>query len=325
MAVQLVQRLLSPSGGIVLEVCRGLWMLQALKELTSREDIQALDKSLLVQHERLEGELDARLSVTAAGSAVANAVAQMNERERHNFQLQAAQQRQQVLTQSTWDLRQLLCWQQQALAKLQVPGFEEGPTSIDEESLQLQSQICQYLHSAFYIRNRMGSEPHETMLKSQLKKLLRDQQEGGVGSSRNSPKMSRLSPIPPPPSFNNSNMSNMMMPMPMQQLPPQYNAYPPQQQQQQLMQPQLQPMLMGMPPQQYNAYHAQQQHQQGMMMYGQQQPPPMMMMHQQQLQQQQPYIMQQQQQQHLQLPPLPPNQPQPPPYGGPPQYPYYQQ
>jgi hypothetical protein len=307
LAEQLVERLLSPSGGIVLEVCRALWTLQSLKEHESQASIAALDKHLMAEHERLESELDARLSVAGA---VSNAVSQMNERERQNFQVQADAQRQHVLNQTAWDFRQLLCWQQQALAKLDVPGFKEGPT-VDASALQLQSQICQYLHSAFYIRNRMGSEPHETMLRSQLKKLQKEQQEGASRSPKvshaSSPvPMVRHSPIPPP-SYNN-NVGGIMVPMQPQQV--NYNPYPPQQ-------PQLQAM-MGMPPQ--HAYAPLQG------MYGQ--PPPMMMMQQQQQQHQQhPYMQQLQQMPLPPLPPLPPNQPQPPPYygGQQQQYPYYQQ
>lgn len=309
LAVHLVERLLSPSGGVVLEVCRALWTLQALKEQESWESIVALDKSLVAEHERLESELDARLSIAGA---VSNAVSQMNQRERHNFQINAGQQRQHVLNQSAWSFRQLLCWQQQALATLDVPGFEEGPT-VDAAALQLQSQICQYLHSAFYIRNRMGSEPHETMLRSQLKKLQKEQEgcrSPKQASTTNSvPMVRQHSPLPPP-SYNSHNImtgGNLMMPImqPQQQHLQQqqqtsYNPYPPQQQ------PPLQqqPMMMGM-----HTYAPQG------MLYGQQQQPPMMMMQQQQL-----YLPPQ-----LPLPPLPPSQPQPPPYGGQPQYPYYQQ
>jgi len=181
----------------VLEVCRGLWALQALHEQESQTALEAVDQTLLQQYERVESDLEARLSV--AGNA-AEAVAQMNERERHNFEQNARQQRQTVLTKSAWELRQVLCWQQQMLAKLQVPGFEEGPT-VDDSSLQFQSLICQYLHSAFFIRNKMGASPHETMLKSQLKKLTKEQQGGGgsrspMGGSSPVPPMRQHSPVP---------------------------------------------------------------------------------------------------------------------------------
>lgn len=204
MAVQLVERLLSSSGSLVLEVCRGLWALQGFREQECDRALESVDATLLQQHERLESELEARWSV--AGAA-ADAVRQMNDRERHNFQTNARQQRQQILTQSAWELRLVLCWQQLILAKLQVPGFEEGPT-VDDASLQFQSLIGQYLHSAFFIRNKMGAAPHESMLKSQLTKLKREQESVGARSPMggNSPLPSSrrhpVSPVPPPSSYN---------------------------------------------------------------------------------------------------------------------------
>jgi hypothetical protein len=173
---------------------------------------------LASEHERLESELDARLSM--AGMEMSEAVALMNDRERQISLHQANQQRQQLVYQSAWDFRQLLCLQQQVLSQLDVPGFEDGPT-VDAETLQLQSYLCQYLHSAFYIRNRMGSEPHESMLKSQLKKLLREQEQQQSSSGGQSPKISvtaspvnRNSPVPPnfhPQQYNTSMNSNPPM------------------------------------------------------------------------------------------------------------------
>jgi hypothetical protein len=214
LAVRLVQRLLHPSGGVVLEVCRALWMLQGLQEQSKYDAFSTLDARLVAEHERLESELNARLSV--AGTEMSEAVAMMNDRERQIAHHQANQQRQQLVYQSAWDARQLLCLQQQLLAQLDVPGFEDGP-SVDAETLQLQSYLCQYLHSAFYIRNRMGSEPHESMLKSQLKKLLREQEQQQSSAGGHSPKMSgtlspvnRNSPVPLP--FHQQQYSSSMNP-----------------------------------------------------------------------------------------------------------------
>lgn len=203
MAVRLVERLLTPSGSLVLEVCRGLWAWQGLwEQICGDGALDALDQTLLAQHEQLENELEARRSV--AGGA-ADAVRQMNERERHNFQTNAQQQREQILTRNAWELRRVLCGQQLMLAQLQVPGFEEGPT-VDDASLQYQSRIGQYLHSAFFIRTKMGAAPHETMLKSQLTKLKREQESGGTHSPKggNSPLPLRHRPVSPvpPPSYN---------------------------------------------------------------------------------------------------------------------------
>jgi len=300
LAIPLIERLLETSGSLVLEVCRGLWALQALKEQESHRALAALDKTLLKEHERVESELDARLSVAGAAS---DAVRQMNDRERHSFQMNAGQRRQNVLTTVAWELRKVLCWQQQILAKLQVPGFEEGPT-VDDSSLQFQSQICQYLHSAFFIRNKMGASPHETMLKSQLRKLKKEQQGGGsrspMGGSSPVPPMRQQSPVPPP-AYNLGTQQHQPPPVIMQ-APPQgaYNYPPPPLQQQ--------PIMGGMPPQ--YMHHPQQYGQQTPMMMG---PPPG----------------------SQGLPPLPPNQQQPPPpppppgsYGGQQQQqypPYYHQ
>lgn len=310
MAVQLVERLLTPSSGsLVLEVCRGLWALQGVKEQECQSALETLDRSLLAQHERLEAELEARLSVAEA--AVADAVRQMNDRERHSFQSNAVQQRQQVLTHGAWELRKVLCWQQTLLAKLDVPGFEEGPT-VDDSSLQFQSFICQYLHSAFFIRNKMGVAPHESMLKSQLKKLKREQ-EGGTRSP-----MGGSSPVPP---------MRKQSPVP----PPVYNLGTPQQQQQQ------QPIMMQQQQQGYSYAPPIPQHQQqqpmmataagtGLPQYMPQQPPYGMMMG---MPQQQPGLPPLPPTGRSQQPPLPP--PPPPPQqggytGGGGQYPpYYQQ
>ena len=197
MAVQLAERLLAPSGSLVLEVCRGLWALQGFREQACGDGaLEVLDQTLLAQHEQLESELEARLSVAGAAT---DAVRQMNDRERHNFQTNAQHQREQILTQSAWELRRVLCCQQLILAKLQVPGFEEGPT-VDDSSLQYQSLIGQYLHSAFFIRNKMGAAPHESMLKSQLTKLKREQEGTRSPMGGNSPLPLRhrpVSPVPP--------------------------------------------------------------------------------------------------------------------------------
>lgn len=329
LAVKIVQRLLSPSGGIVLEICRALWMIHGLFEQSQYDTFYNFDSKIQNEHERLESELEARLSV--AGTGMSEAVTLMNERERTIFHHQANQQRQQLVNQSAWVFRQLLYLQQVVLCKLDIPGFEDGPT-VDAESLLLQSYICQYIHSAFYIRNRMGSEPHESMLRSQLKKLLREQeqqQQNGHSPKMNSVKTSSTSPMLQPTTQHQQQYTATPMIQQMQNQP--YNAYQQQQvyPQQQLQTQPMMTMVManGMPQQQ------QQYPQNTAMMYSQ----PMMM------QQQSQFMLPQQQQQQLmssylpmaqqqpqygqpQLPPLPP----PPHYNGlqPPQMqypPYYQQ
>ena len=309
LAVKIVQRLLSPSGGIVLEICRALWMIHGLFEQSQYDTFYTFDTKLQNEHERLESELEARLSV--AGTGMSEAVTLMNERERTIFHHQANQQRQQLVNQSAWAFRQLLYLQQVVLCKLDMPGFEDGPT-VDAESLLLQSYVCQYIHSAFYIRNRMGSEPHESMLRSQLKKLIREQeqqQQRGLSPKINPVTTASASPMLLPTSQHPQQYTATPMIPQLHNQP--YNAY--QQQQQQVypqQQMQTQPMMAmtmanGMPQQQqYPLTTA--------MMYSQH---PMMTQQQQQSQfmlpQQQPsYIPMAQQQQYGQQPqlPLPPPQ-----------------
>ena len=340
LAIKIVQRLLSPSGSIVLEICRALWMIHGLFEQSQYDTFYAMDTKLQNESDRLESELEARLSV--AGTGMSQAVSLMNDRERSIFHHQANQQRQQLVNQSAWAFRQLLYLQQVVLSKLDIPGFEDGPT-VDAESLLLQSYICQYIHSAFYIRNRMGSEPHESMLRSQLKKLLREQEQQlhiGIQSPKINPvsHVNRNSPMLLPPASQQSQqqyVSNPMIP-PAQNIPQYNNAYQqPQMYSQQTQQVQPMMMTMMMPP-----GISQQQHQYtSAMMYA---PPSMMnmppqsqqqfMVPQQQQQQYLPISQQQQQQQQYLQSQLPP----PPPYGGiqPPQQqqqppmqypPYYQQ
>lgn len=169
LALAVIERLLSLSGSLLLDICRGLWTLTALKEKEAKVSIDMLDKTMLTESERLDANLEARLSV--AGAAF-GAVQQMNNSERQAFQSTCSQQRQSLLSGIAWEFRQLLCVQQQVLTKLDVPGFE-GPT-VDTSAIQLQSSICSFLHSAFYLRKRIGDVPHEGMLKSQAERLRRD-------------------------------------------------------------------------------------------------------------------------------------------------------
>jgi hypothetical protein len=169
LALAVIERLLTSSGSLLLDICRGLWTLTALKEKEAKVSIDMLDKTMLTESERLDANLEARLSV--AGAAF-GAVQQMNNSERHAFQSTCSQQRQSLLSGIAWEFRQLLCVQQQVLTKLDVPGFE-GPT-VDTSTIQLQSSICSFLHSAFYLRKRISDVPHEGMLKSQAERLRRD-------------------------------------------------------------------------------------------------------------------------------------------------------
>jgi hypothetical protein len=290
-----------------------LWILQALKEQDVMRRIESYDQNVCQENDRIEGELDARLSVAGA---VADAVRLMNDRERQSFRASAVQKRQSLITDLAWEFRQLLYWQQMALAKLLVPGMEEGPT-VDSNALHLQSQVCRYLHSAFYIRNRMGVEPHEAVLKNQLKKLQKDLSSSDMVNPSQSPKLSegvtttvpplaRYSPLPPPANVashpaaasqatmsKSSSVFPSQLPPPPPPLPPHFN-FPMTMQQP----PPTQPVMGVM-----NSFSSctQQPPQHMMMMNMPTTPHP---------------ALQQQQQQHL-LPPLPPPLPPPPRQSGP--------
>lgn len=152
--------------------------------------------------EELDKRLETRLSVAGAASS---AVQQMNENERNAFQQSCFQQREDVLNSIAWDFRkvrnacrgrqhsqstwfphkntrfsqlQVLCAQQQILTTLRIPGFD-GPT-IDTSELELQKRLCSYLHSAFYLRSRIGEAAHEAMLKSQAERLKKDVESASV-------------------------------------------------------------------------------------------------------------------------------------------------
>lgn len=197
LALSLIQRLLQPSGAIVLEVCRSLWMLTSLKEHQAQKALQKFDETVRGELDKMNARLDERLSV--AGPAEA-AVRLMNETERSAFQTSCNQQRQHVLNGIAWEFRQLLWVQQQLLTKLKVPGFDG--TTVEAAELDFQSRVCSYLHSAFYLRKRIGESAHVNMLKSQAERL----KQASVG---------RYSPVPPaagrytpPPSSMPSSMGN---------------------------------------------------------------------------------------------------------------------
>jgi hypothetical protein len=102
---------------------------------------------------------------------------------------------------------------------------------VDASALKLQSQICMYLHSAFYLRKRIGDAPHVSMLEKQairldkeLEQMLQEEQhhqDQQFGGGSNLP----LPPPPPPQTGNAYDYSYQQQPM--AGLPP-----PPQQQQQ---------------------------------------------------------------------------------------------
>ena len=195
-ALLVIQRLLEPSGSIVLEVCRAMWMLTAIKEQQSKKALTRFDETVQSEYEKLNAKLDERLSVAGAAEA---AVRQMNETERHSFQSNCNQQRQNVLSGIAWEFRQLLWIQQQLLSKLKVPGFDG--TTVDASALEFQARVCSYLHSAFYLRQRVGENAHVQMMKSQGERLKQQLQKKPKSTGRTKPsRFASATPPPPPPS-----------------------------------------------------------------------------------------------------------------------------
>ncbi|GAX13247.1 hypothetical protein FisN_17Hh184 [Fistulifera solaris] len=219
MALQLVERILSPSGSILLEVCRGLWSMQALQEKKSNEAVDALDTTMKAELEKLEASLESRLTV-ASGEAVLA----MNANARSEFQNTCGQQRTGLLTGIAWEFRNLLYIQQQILSKMKVPGFE-GPT-VDPNTIDLQAKVCSYLHSAFFLRTRVGEEPHVTMLKGHLNALQKEKER----QPSNSPlprSFGGQQPLAVPPPQNNYNYMMPQMPYQQQQQPGMMMMHPP--------------------------------------------------------------------------------------------------
>ena len=83
--------------------------------------------------------------------------------------MQCTLQREQLLAFSAWEFRKLLYTQQIILTSAKLPYFG-GPT-VDSASITAQSKVCSILHSAFYLRARVGEENHVKMLTKQLESL----------------------------------------------------------------------------------------------------------------------------------------------------------
>lgn len=233
MSLRLIQRLLEPSGNTVLEVCHGLWTLQALKHKETSDELEELDNIMFAEHEQFEGVLEARLSGASSNDNITlkAAVEQMNRNERNSFQSTCSTKRLTLLQKIAWEFRRILYIQQIILSQLNVPGFtsndnhtkggddDDGSssTTVDTAALQLQSLVCKYLHSAFYIRNRMGTAPHESMLRSQLKRLEKERNDPTSSSPKVASSSAGGQPPPPPPSgmmMSNGNPQTTSSPIP---------------------------------------------------------------------------------------------------------------
>jgi hypothetical protein len=91
------------------------------------------------------------------------------EQERNQFFTQCAVQREQLLALSAWEFRKLLYTQQVILTSAKLPYFD-GPT-VDSTAIAAQAKVCSILHSAFYLRARVGEDSHAKMLAKQLESL----------------------------------------------------------------------------------------------------------------------------------------------------------
>mmetsp|Transcript_13659 Transcript_13659/g.37758 ORF Transcript_13659/g.37758 Transcript_13659/m.37758 type:complete len:551 (+) Transcript_13659:251-1903(+) len=216
LALGLNQKLQSSSGTVVLKICQALWTLTALTEQHTSEAILQLDQSLKQVHEQREANFTMRIA-TATTNSVVVAIKSNIDQDRQAFQRACEEQREKLFQDIAWQLRRLLCLQQQVLTQLQVPGFS-GPT-VDESTLELQAKICSYLHSAFFLRNRIGPDPHLALLAAQAKRLQEQLEQERLAAPP-------LPPPPPPPAAAPAFGSSGMPP------PMAYGAYNPQQQQQ---------------------------------------------------------------------------------------------
>mmetsp|Transcript_6641 Transcript_6641/g.13305 ORF Transcript_6641/g.13305 Transcript_6641/m.13305 type:complete len:617 (-) Transcript_6641:44-1894(-) len=153
-------------GSALLELCQACWMMTALKEEEAVKAQDALEYSIATEADALESNLDARALV--AGGALA-AVQQANDHERNQFNMHCIAQREQLSAKLAWDYRKLLYTQQIILTSAKLPGFD-GPT-VDSSMISFQSNVCAVMHSAFYLRARVGEVSHVNMLNKQLETL----------------------------------------------------------------------------------------------------------------------------------------------------------
>lgn len=200
MALEIIQLLLKQSGPTILQVCRGLWMLQGLKEHQASQGLKKIDDAITEGAKQLQSKLHERLSVAGAAQA---AVEQMNQAELEAFQKKCNEQRQSFLNNMAWEQRQLVWCQQLLLSRLKVPAFEG--TTVDYSEMDLQARVCSLLHAAFFLQQRVGEKAHRAMLQSQQERLAKIIKEGGVMSvgkrkkSRFSPKTTPTPAMVPPP------------------------------------------------------------------------------------------------------------------------------
>jgi len=234
-------------GSALLDLCNACWMMTALKEEEIVKAQDSLEKKIIADREAMEVDLDARASV--AGGALA-AVQQANEKERNSFTAQSEDQRKQLLAYGAWEFRKLLYTQQIILSSAKLPGFE-GPT-VDSAVIVFQSKVCSVMHSAFYLRARVGETSHVNMLTKQRESLEKIIQTSAKNELVEEPKYQapfqmQQQLMPPQP----MQQQPMQQPMQFQQpMAPQFSQPPP------MMyagQPQQPPMMGAPPPMGYQA------------------------------------------------------------------------
>jgi hypothetical protein len=195
LALSLVSRLLEPSGDAILDVARGMWTFTALQEKHAAEVLEDLNDKVLKELKTLKERHNVQLSVAGAAE---DAIRTMHETERRTFEANCQQRRQKIVEESAWKFRELLWIQQQFFTKLKIPGF--AGTTVDASELEFQARVCSYLHSAFFLRKRIGEQAHVKMLETQRKRL--EDIQNTVGSPPRGPVANyntsgdRLSPTP---------------------------------------------------------------------------------------------------------------------------------
>mmetsp|Transcript_25885 Transcript_25885/g.31905 ORF Transcript_25885/g.31905 Transcript_25885/m.31905 type:complete len:555 (-) Transcript_25885:55-1719(-) len=204
LALKLIRMLLNKSldgktaiskmtGTVILDIVKGCWLMTAMKEKEAIKSQAALDKKLIANFEKMEAAQEVRLSV--AGNAV-SAVEFMNAEDKKHFLTICNQERQQLLNLISWEFRHLLAIQQEILTKTGLPYFD-GAT-VDEALIHMQSNICAFLHSAFYLRSRIGEKAHTDMLVSQEVRLSSSQQIIPMPVTMPSQAIPSSQPMPPP-------------------------------------------------------------------------------------------------------------------------------
>lgn len=77
-------------------------------------------------------------------------------------------QRDQLISTIAWEFRKLLYVQQTIFTSAKFPGFD---VTVDSSAIAFQAKVCAVMHSAFYLRDKVGEASHVNMLNKQLESL----------------------------------------------------------------------------------------------------------------------------------------------------------